>query len=765
MEQKDLRELEAQCIQEEPPACRAGCPLGVDGRGFSRAMADGKLDAARAILEKSMPLVGIVARLCEGPCQLYCIRKDLGGPINLPGLERTCVTATRSRGKILKLPPRPKKVMVIGAGPSGLTVAFELARKGYPVTVYHSGTEPGGWLRDLPENQLPPEVRKEELSRLTALGVAFSPGASLNGALLGSLAADAFYIGQDDTTAADLLVLLADPDPQTFALPSPGIFTGGLCPPDHPFRLITDIFQGREAAVSIDRSLQGASLTASRVAPRHGRTELFTQIKDIAPAARIEPAGPSGYRREEAVAEAGRCIDCQCLECVRHCVYLAEYKGYPKAYARRVYNNSAIVKGVHQANRFINSCSLCGQCETLCPNDFSMADLCLSARRQMVAEHRMPPSAHWFALLEMRSAQTEGSLVKHSPGQDSSNWLFFPGCQLSGIRNHQTLSLYDHLREIEPRTGIWLNCCGAPAHWSGRQEEYRTVITQLEQAWQEMGRPKVLTGCSTCLVMFRENLPDFQAESVWPILAAQTVAAPGQRRPLALSDPCTTRHDQATRTAVRDLLAQLGQPLAPLALANELTECCGFGGLMANADPGLARKVTEARVAQTDADMLTYCAMCRDRLAATGKPVLHILDLLFPATAIPAEAPPVASSARRVNRRSLKNDLLSRYPESELPPPQAWEELKLVIPEDVAELLEQRRILEDDVRQVLFTVEQQGGGFVHGTDNRRIASTRFGEVTFWVEYRQQAEAYHLLRCWSHRMTINQPLADQEENRR
>ncbi|MFV0436292.1 MAG: pyridine nucleotide-disulfide oxidoreductase/dicluster-binding protein [Desulfopila sp.] len=754
MDQKELRELEARCIQEEPPACRAGCPLGVDGRGFARAMADNRPDTARGILEKSIPLLSIVARLCEAPCEQYCLRKELGGAIDLRGLELACITASQARGKLLKLPPRAKTVAIIGGGPSGLTAAFDLARKGYPVTLYHLAGRPGGWLVDLTEQRLPAQALTAELSRLATLGIRFAPVKALSAKLYASLETDGVYIGSDDAIAADLAAITKSPDPQTFAVTDQGLFAGGLCPSDHPYRLITDIFQGREAALSIDRFLQGASLTASRPAPRRGRTDLFTRTEGIAAAARVTMMDPAGYALKEAVAEAGRCLDCQCLECVHNCVFLAEYRGYPKTYARLVYNNSAIVKGVHQANTFINSCALCGQCETLCPNDFSMAELCLRARQQMVDEQRMPPSAHWFALEEMRSAREEMRLVQHAPGQAGSRWLFFPGCQLSGIRPEQTARLYDRLIEIEPRTGIWLDCCGAPGHWSGRVQEFTVVVEQLQASWQAMGRPRLLTGCSTCLTIFREHLPAAEAESVWSILAKEPFSAAPARPPLALSDPCTSRHDQETRMAVRELLDGLGQPLAPLAMAAELTECCGFGGLMAAANPALARKVSEARVAQTDAALLTYCAMCRDRLAATGKPVLHLLDLLFADVAVAANAPPVSSSDRRVNRRRLHRRLLARYPDHQLPPAPPWATIELTIPTEVAALLESRRILEDDIRQVLHEADRRGHTFAHGTDGRQIASARLGEVTFWVEYRHEGKSCRLLSCWSHRMTIS-----------
>jgi Fe-S oxidoreductase len=752
MDQKELREWEAKCIQEEPPGCRAGCPLNVDARAFVLAMAKDDLDAARAVLEKSMPLTAVTARLCEAPCEGFCLRRELGGSIAVGRLERLCIGRTRPKGKIMRLPARPKKVAVFGSGPSSLAVAFDLAKKGYPISVYHLGDRPGGWLRGLPASELPQEVLDEELERLGSLHVTFVPVPALDAALAEAHAADVTYVGQDDTLAPDLTALLGSADPETMALERPGWFTGGLESREH--RFIDAVSQGREAAVSMDRCLQNASLTSSRVPLRRGRTDLFTQTLGVASAPVVPPSDPAGYTREEGVREAARCLDCQCLECVRHCVYLAEHGGYPKAYARRVFNNSAIVQGIRQANTFINSCSLCGQCETLCPNDFSMADLCLDARREMVNLKRMPPSAHWFALEEMRSAKDgQAALIRHAPGTNESVALFFPGCQLAGIRPEQTLLLYDRLLEAEPKTGIWLDCCAAPAHWAGRQEEFRELLAAMEKLWEGMGRPRVVTACSTCLQMFRENLPAFEAVSAWSLLAEGGVAAGAPRAALALSDPCTSRHDAPTRDAVRALLEKLGQPLADLPMSGELTECCGYGGLMDNANPALARKVAQARVGQSEADFLTYCAMCREQLARTGKPVLHILDLLFPGAARSASEPPAGISARRVNRRRLKDEVLTRHG-LDRGPREPWEDVRIIVSADVAALLEERRILEDDVRQVLHAASRSGRVLRHGTDGRVVAAARLDEVAFWVEYREGEGGFEILKAWSHRMRIS-----------
>jgi Fe-S oxidoreductase len=171
---------------------------------------------------------------------------------------------------------------------------------------------------------------------------------------------------------------------------------------------------------------------------------------------------------------------------------------------------------------------------------------------------------------------------------------FFPVASSPEYGPRRRCGLYDRLLELEPQTGIWLDCCAAPAHWSGRAEEFKELARKLETIWIGMGGPKVVTACSTCLKMFREHLPQLGAVSVWTVLAGESVPAAAAHPALALSDPCTSRHDEGTRKDVRALLENIGQPLAALPMSGELTECCGFGGLMDNASPALARKVAAA---------------------------------------------------------------------------------------------------------------------------------------------------------------------------
>ncbi|MEI6262391.1 MAG: hypothetical protein WCR46_21135, partial [Deltaproteobacteria bacterium] len=74
MDQKELRLLENQCIQEEPPECMAACPIHLDARVFVGQMARGAFQEAWKVLRKTMPFPGILGRICDAPCRDHCKR-------------------------------------------------------------------------------------------------------------------------------------------------------------------------------------------------------------------------------------------------------------------------------------------------------------------------------------------------------------------------------------------------------------------------------------------------------------------------------------------------------------------------------------------------------------------------------------------------------------------------------------------------------------------------------------------------------------------
>lgn len=766
MDQETLRELESRCIQEEPPGCTAACPLHVDGRAFARHMGRGRWEDAWKVLQKSMPLPRILGRICDAPCQSRCKRNEAGGAVRLGALERACVQSEPPAIRVASLPAKGKSIAVAGSALSGLTLAWDLARKGYAVAVFDAKEHPGASLRQTAPADLPDEAIDAEIAALTGLGVRFEPGKEVD-----SKAFEDYCRHNFDAVYLDLNVVSGQGwtldrkgdgtiriDAATWSTRRDGVFAGGRTPSP-----VWQAARGRWAATSIDRFLQGVSMTAGREKEGPFETRLFTSLANVSPLPAVTPADEvRGYSRTEAETEARRCLQCECLECVKVCIYMEKFGAYPRKYAREVYNNLSIVMGERKANRLINSCSLCGLCQQVCPHDFAMQDLCLQARRTMVDKGRMPPSAHEFALLDMAFSQSERfAMVRHQPGRESSAYLFFPGCQLCASAPQQVEQVYAHLcASLPDGVGMMLDCCAAPAYWAGRRETFEDQAAHLRNRWDALGRPRLVLACATCLRMFKDHLPMIPAVALWSVLGTHPLPAAdtGINRPLAVHDPCTTRFEAQLRNDVRRLIGECGIEIEELPLSGDTTECCGFGGLMFNANPELAGAAARGRAERSGSDYITYCAMCRDNLAAAGKRIVHLLDLYFPdpGQPDPARRPRPDWSRRQENRARLKARLLENVWDE---PPQrknARETIKLVISPEVAERLDRRRILTDDLKQVIRYAEAGGETFFHPPSGRYKAAHAPYKVTFWVEYTPTSEGHVVHNAYAHRMEVIGP---------
>ncbi len=767
MNQQDLRELEARCIQEAPPPCVTACPIHVDVRAMAAALQRGDVAGALAILRKTLPFPGIIGRVCAQPCRAACTRGQVGEAIAIAGLERACADLGAAPGKIATLPHRGKRVAVVGGGLSGLTAAFDLAKKGWGVTLFEASPRLGGHLWALPEATLPREVILAEVAVVETVGVRVELGQQIGPDLpLGQLCAefDAVYVGVGSDGGGPLELTLEDDgrirtDPLTYATDRDGIFAGGSSQRD-TYSAIHSVSDGRRAATSIDRALQGASLTASRQNEGSYPSRLYTSTAGVKPRSAIPMADPAaGYSRAEAIAEAERCLLCECMECVKVCEYLAHYPSYPKKYIREIYNNLSIVAGQRHANQFINSCSLCGLCAEVCPTELNMATVCRQARQTMVEQGRMPPSAHDFALRDMAFSRSEKfALARHEPGATTSQYLFFPGCQLGGSAPEQVEQVYGYLRERLPGgVGLVLGCCGAPADWAGREDLCGEVWVGLGARIRELGSPRLILACSTCYQVFKTHLPEFERVSLWEILVSEGLPDRGASdlpARLALHDPCTTRHEPSIQESVRQLLAQLGCHVEELPLSRERTECCSYGGLMWFANRELAQSVIERRIEASPADYVTYCATCRDFFASRGKRTTHLLDLLF-ATDLDERAarPDPGYSRRHENRARLKRRLLKEVWGETMTEQAAYEAIRLEIPPDVRARLEERLILVEDLQQVIEFAERTGARFLNPDNGHFLASHQPAAVTYWVEYSPHDDGFAIHNAYSHRMQV------------
>ena len=167
-----------RCLHCKVPLCRKGCPIGNDIPSFIHQLSKGNLGDAMAIINETSNLPAICGRVCphEKQCQGYCVLNKKGNPIKIGSLEAFIADFdTQMRLQREKLPQKTRgNIAVIGSGPAGLTVAGNLARKGFAVTIYEGLEEPGGVLMfGIPEYRLPKTVVRAEIEKIAELGVNF----------------------------------------------------------------------------------------------------------------------------------------------------------------------------------------------------------------------------------------------------------------------------------------------------------------------------------------------------------------------------------------------------------------------------------------------------------------------------------------------------------------------------------------------------------------------------------------------------------------
>ena len=167
-----------RCLNCKKPTCVTGCPIGNHIPDFIHQLSLGNVGAAMNIINENSNLPAICGRVCphEKQCMGNCILGKKGNPIQIGKLETFIADFDTDMNLIReKLPQKNRgKVAVIGSGPAGLTVAGDLARKGFNVTIFERENEPGGVLAyGIPEYRLPKSVVRQEIKKIEELGVNF----------------------------------------------------------------------------------------------------------------------------------------------------------------------------------------------------------------------------------------------------------------------------------------------------------------------------------------------------------------------------------------------------------------------------------------------------------------------------------------------------------------------------------------------------------------------------------------------------------------
>ncbi|MBQ8325265.1 MAG: NADPH-dependent glutamate synthase [Clostridia bacterium] len=165
-----------RCLNCKHMPCVTGCPVNIHIPAFIAKIKEGDFEGAYRIISQSSSLPAVCGRVCpqETQCEAKCVRGIKGEPVGIGRLERFVADwhNTYASGEVNRPAPNGHKVAVVGSGPSGLTCAGDLAKKGYSVTVFEALHTAGGVLvYGIPEFRLPKEIVKKEVDTLKALGV------------------------------------------------------------------------------------------------------------------------------------------------------------------------------------------------------------------------------------------------------------------------------------------------------------------------------------------------------------------------------------------------------------------------------------------------------------------------------------------------------------------------------------------------------------------------------------------------------------------
>ncbi len=181
---EDYRENREDVLPSGTAPCKAACPAHIPVQGYLKLAAQGRYTEALELIKTENPFPAVCGRICNKRCEAECTRGDVDEAVAIDEVKRFIADhdmheATRFVPKMVNQIGRPytEKIAVIGAGPAGMSCAYYLARKGYPVTVFDRNPVPGGMLTlGIPSFRLEKDVLNAEIDILKEMGVEFKCG-------------------------------------------------------------------------------------------------------------------------------------------------------------------------------------------------------------------------------------------------------------------------------------------------------------------------------------------------------------------------------------------------------------------------------------------------------------------------------------------------------------------------------------------------------------------------------------------------------------
>lgn len=363
--------------------CHRICPFNLNIPALLREIETSELRAATDRMVSAEPLPLFVSRLCPAPCENGCRRGSLDEAAAIRDLERFIADDDIKRGECM--PPRcdpstHTSVLVVGSGPAGLSVAWELAILGQSVTVMERNSEIGGTLRHHPATAgYPSELLESEKRRLEAMGIRFKTQESVDDEVsLKTLAGDFDAVvlacgeGSKDWAEGVGLKVKGDfvwADLNTFKTSMDRVFAVGAMvkPVRQVIRLMSECIEAARLIHKqvLKQPIHPAPKPFTSIMGKLNPSELNRFAEGLPMGKRLEPAHGSeeGYSFEEAKNESSRCLHCDC-RAVQHCK-LKHFASRYHAVSNRYGSRAREFFQVHRHGSVVyepGKCIACGIC-------------------------------------------------------------------------------------------------------------------------------------------------------------------------------------------------------------------------------------------------------------------------------------------------------------------------------------------------------------------------------------------------------------------
>ena len=345
----------------------------------------------------------------------------------------------------------------------------------------------------------------------------------------------------------------------------------------------------------------------------------------------------------------------ECGICLEECDFLQKYCESPRELAVNYLQDKFA-----DTPEIPYSCNICSFCKFICHEGLDIGKMAMEMRQELVKLGIGPLTQH-ASIMEAQEFYVSDEFKVIIPSKDkTTKRLFFPGCSLSAYSPDLVKKTYNYLDKELPGTGIILGCCGGPAYLTGDLNTFELISKNLKAEVKELGASQIIVACPFCYSILKQYNPELDPVSLYTVL--NEIGVPENKQESAvynIHDPCTARYEPEIQASIRSIIKKSGNSLIEILHSKDESQCCGMGGMVYAVDEELGKLRSRRTLDESDKDIVTYCATCRETLQGQGGHVIHVLDVIFNtelnnALKVPPNTPEVSTE----NMKSLKKMLI-----------------------------------------------------------------------------------------------------------